>query len=120
VGVVLWEAVLEPSQSAGALAGTIAMVANQHNTQIGIGVTGGMVGARLGWAVRTGTCGGSGTRVAGATAYPAIVITAEGNGAEETVINRRIATDAQYAGEVFANADGTGPVLSCGTLTRTN
>ena len=97
------------------------MVANQHNTQIGIGITGAAPGSRLGWVVRTGSCGGTGTRVAGTTTFPTIVVSAEGSGNAETVINRRIATDAQYSGEVFDTANGAGgQALACGALIRTN
>jgi hypothetical protein len=117
--VLLWEGVLDPAPGAPvSYSGSVAMVANQHDTQIGVGVTGGASGAQLGWAVRTGTCTGTGQRVAAITAYPPIVISAEGSGNASATIRRRVDDDERYVAELFPNTNGSGAVLACGELIR--
>lgn len=100
--------------------GSIALVIGEGRTQMGIGIEGGAADARLGWAIRTGACAATGTRLGPASTYPAIAVGASGHGQAETVLQRRIATDVAYAGELFASADGTGAVLACADLDPRN
>ena len=117
--VILWEGALDAVSGAPvSYGGSVAMAANAHDTQIGIGVNGGSAGTQLGWAMRTGSCSGTGERVAAAGAYPAIVLSSEGSGNATALIRRRIAADEQYAAELFANAGGTGAVLACAQMVR--
>lgn len=87
-----------------------------RETQIGIGVRGGVPESVLGWAVRNGSCNGTGQRIGPASAYPPIEIDSIGEGEAETVIFRRIETDVQYAAEVFDQPDGVGTVQACADL----
>src|SRR5687768_9258645 len=74
VEVLLWEASLVSRAGFSTIGGSVAMVANEFDTQIGIAVTGAQPNARLGWAVRSGQCMGTGTRVSGSIAFPPITI----------------------------------------------
>lgn len=98
------------------IAGTVAMVIGERQTQIGIGVRGGVDGTILGWAVRNGSCRESGDRVGPVTAFPDIEIQEDGDGDAETVIFRRLPADEIYAAEVFGGPGATGTVQACADL----
>ena len=114
--VLLWEGSLATRTGFSTIGGSVAMVANEHDTQIGIGVNGAQPNARLTWAMRTGPCAGAGARVSGASAYPTLTVSAEGEARAETVIRRRVDSTAEYAAEVFGN-DGAA-VLACAQMQR--
>ena len=116
VDVLLWEGTLVSRTGFTTIGGSVAMVANEHDTQVGIGVNGAQPNARLGWAVRTGTCTGTGVRVAGTTAYPALAVDTQGDARAEMVIRRRLDGNVEYASELFANSNGSGAVLACADM----
>jgi hypothetical protein len=119
--IVTLEATLEPADGVvDPVTGSVAMVIGTSQTQIGIGIEGGTIGERLGWAVRNGTCSGSGERVGPVTAFPPIEVGTTGAGESETVLFRRIAISGPYAAEVFANEDATGDVMACADLVRSD
>jgi hypothetical protein len=93
------------------------MVANEHDTQIGIGISA-SAGARLSWAVRSGTCANPGDRLGPNSAFPTISVSDAGDGDAETVIRRRVANATQYSGAVYATADATGQPLACADMIR--
>lgn len=113
-----WTGVLVPTDDApGTLEGSVGLVIGPGQTQVGIGITGGEPGTTLGWRIRNGMCSGDGEPIVPAP-FPAVVITEEGAGALEARIAHRIddAEEGPFAGEVFANADGTGNLLACADL----
>jgi hypothetical protein len=116
-GTFTAEAALQPADGvADPVTGNVAMVIGARQTQIGVSVRGGADGTRLGWAVRNGSCSGTGQRVGPASAFPAIEIEEDGEGEAQTVIFRRIDVDDRYAAEVFDQPDGTGTVQACADL----
>ena len=118
VDVLLWEGELEPvAGSSNAVSGSIAMVANEHDTQIGIGINA-SAGARLGWVVRSGTCANPGDRLGPNSAFPEISVSDAGDGEAETVIRRRVANAAQYAGAVYATVNATDQPIACADMVR--
>lgn len=111
------EAELQPSDGvADPVTGSVAMVIQARQTQIGIGVRGGESGTQLAWSVRNGSCSATGQRIGPASAFPLIDIEEGGEGEAETVIFRRIPEDEPYAAEVFGGPDGTGTVQACADL----
>lgn len=111
------EGALQPADGVvDPITGTVAMVIQARNTQIGIGLRAGQEGEEFGWSVRNGSCNGTGERIGPASAFPPIVIDEDGEGQAETVIVRRIDVDERYAAEVFDQPDGTGPVQACADL----
>jgi hypothetical protein len=115
--IVTLEADLQPADGVtDPFAGTVAMVIEERQTQIGIGVRGALEGTRFGWAVRNGSCSGTGDGIGPASAFPSIEVNEDGDGAAETTLFRRIAIEDVYAAEVFAEPAGTGVVLACADL----
>lgn len=111
-----WEATIEPTTAGGSIAGRAAAVTRPDGSQIGILVEGAEEGVRLGWHVRTGSCGGSGERLGPPTAYPALEF-AEGEEVEvTTVIPDRMASGGTYSVEVRQTPDLQAPVLACGAF----
>lgn len=117
--VVTWEAALVGADGiADPLAGSVAMVIGESQTQIGISVTDAPHAASLAWDVRDGTCAMPGGRVGPASVYAAIAVSDTGNGASETVVFRRIGTAGPYAAFVYDGTPDSGAVLACADLER--
>jgi hypothetical protein len=114
---LLWQAELVATDVDNPLTGSSAMVAGTSLTQVGIGVANAPPQAALGWRVRNGACDEGGDALAPLTSFPPVAIDAEGDGAAEMVLNRRL-SNGTYAAEVFADASGEGLLIACGTLTR--
>lgn len=115
---VIWEADLSlTSEATDVLTGRVLMVANPHNTEIGVYLSG-TPGAGYSWHVRSGTCAGSGTAVGPDFVFPAVTINDEGEGTGLATLNRRV-DRGTYAGVVVAGADGSGPVVACADLVET-
>jgi hypothetical protein len=115
--IVTLEADLLPTEGViDPIAGTVAMVIEERQTQIGIGLRGGLEGSRFGWTVRNGSCSGTGDGIGPMSAFPSIEVDKDGDGVAETTLFRRIAVEGVYAAEVFAEPDGTRTVLACADL----
>ncbi len=118
VEILQWQAPLAAAPDAATpITGSIAMVARELETRIGVGIRDAEPGARLGWHVRSGRCSGSGDAVAPTSVFPVIVVLDDGQGRAEAVVRRRLSGNA-YAGEVFADPDGSRIVLACADLDR--
>jgi hypothetical protein len=114
--VLLWEGVLKPAAGASTtVSGTMAMVANERFTQVGLGIDAGEPGITVGWVVRHGSCDSPGNRVAPPQAFLPLVIGESGEGEREAIVNYRLARGG-YAGQVSAASDGSGEILGCADL----
>lgn len=102
----------------GVVGGGVAMVAGVRDTQIGVSVLGWPAGARLGWAVRNGTCTGSGSLIGPGSTFAPIPIGDEGDGELTIVLHRRVDTDTEYVTELFEAEDRSGQPLTCAPLVR--
>lgn len=118
VPVILWEGNLEGQlPDVGAVSASVAMVANEFTTQIGIGIQAGDQGVSLRWVVRQGACGASGLAVVDESTFGPLTSDASGEASSELVVNRRLDTRATYSAEIALNQ---GDVVACGELERLN
>jgi hypothetical protein len=116
VPVITWQGALEPSSSAGVpITGSVAMVANQFSTQMGIGVSAGPENTTLRWVVRSGSCSSPGNPVAGEELFPSLNLNDSGAGQVDFVLNRRINVSGTFATQVL---DPSGQLLGCANLSR--
>lgn len=117
--VLFWEGtfVAVPPDEAG-ITGSAVMVSNPHNTEAGVFLSG-LSGTTLSWLIRTGTCEGSGERVAGQAAFPPVLLPTIGEGTGIAVLNFRIEAGT-YSIDLFAGANAEGAAIACADLIRTD
>jgi hypothetical protein len=117
VEVLTWNGTLIAADGiVDGMAGSIAMVIGEGQTQVGVSVRLAPAGERFGWVLRESGCAVPGSRVGPANVFPSIAVNDQGEGAAETVLFRRIAAAGPYAVTIHENEDGTGAVLACGDL----
>lgn len=97
--------------------GSMAVIVQRQETILSIGLEGALEGETFGWMVRTGRCDGAGEPVV-STSLPPLTVSEEGTASMDVIMQRRLDGNVSYAGEVFANPDGTGTVLACADLGR--
>jgi len=116
--VVLWEVQMEGEvDGVGAVTASVAMVANDFVTQIGIGVQGGGAGIPLAWSVRQGTCEDPGSLVVDESLFEVLELDSEGAAAAELLVNRRVDIRAAYSAAI---SHPGGETLACRQLERLN
>jgi hypothetical protein len=120
--VIIWEADLVPDGSASSvfLAGQAAMVANQIDTQIGIGISLLEAGVSSRWRVRQGSCDTPGQPVATDDVFPPLLPNSEGDATADVRIFQRVPPERSYMAEVFLVEAGSEDRLACGELIRGN
>jgi hypothetical protein len=118
--VVVWEADLVPDGDASSvfLTGQAAMVANQIDSQLGIGVSLLEAGISAGWRIRQGSCGAPGQPVAADNVFPPLVPNSEGDATADIRIFQRVPPERSYMAEVFLVDAGTEDRLACGEMIR--
>lgn len=111
---LLWEGDLEPVPGASTpVAGSMAMVADEFNTQIGVGLEDAPADEELGWLVSTGSCDSVGERVGPAASFPPLSVDDEGTAEMETAVTGRLESDGSYVGQITGESDGSGEPLAC-------
>lgn len=114
---IIWEGTLQSTAEAPSpFVGTIAMVAEQQITRLGIGIEGGTDSAEWGWQLLLGTCPDADGFVAPEASFPPLQLDESGSAEAETVLQRRLPRAVDRAVKVFENPDATGAVLACGNL----
>jgi hypothetical protein len=114
--VLGWQGQLEPTGTSDlVLSGSVAMVANQFSTQVGIGVTAGPENTAFRWVVRAGSCQTPGSPLASEDLFPILELDDAGRGRAEFVLNQRISVTGTFTAQVLSTS---GQVVACGNLTR--
>jgi hypothetical protein len=114
-GTLFWQSsIRSPLGSELPLEGSVAMVANTGNTQIGIGVR--FVGldaqssaTSFAWLVFEGNCISPGDPVVAPSLFPALTPDSEGEAEAELVVNRRLDGARPYAVRVQRATGSGGP-----------
>jgi hypothetical protein len=122
LSAVTWEGSLQPAPGAAMLiTGDVYMVANPYHSEAAM-VLHASVESDISWIVRSGSCDGTGSPIAAPEAFEPFEDTAEGPTAI-IVLNRRINVRSSYAAELRSGSGGSGgsgTVLSCADMIRTN
>lgn len=120
--VILWEADLVPEGGGASifLVGQAAMVANQIDSQIGIGISVLDSGVSPRWRVRQGSCQSPGQAVATDEFFPTLLPNSEGDANAEIRIFQRLPPERSYMAEVFLVEGGSESRMACGEMARAN
>lgn len=123
----LWEGDLAPTGAELVLAGSIAAVSGEFDTQASIQVTGGEAGDRWIWRFREGTCDEPGPIVGSEILYPVLEATEETvpdapgtviRAAASVLLDATLDETGDYHGTVAAEAEPD-ESLACGSLELT-
>lgn len=113
---LVWEGSLQPLEDAPfPVTGSVAMVAGQVNTQLGIGAVGAEPGTVLRWSVHHGDCSTRGEPLADAALFPPIDVDTSGEGDSELVLAGRVPASQTY-GAWVAPPDAADAPVACGVL----
>jgi hypothetical protein len=118
---ILWQGSLEPVGGGTLfLSGSVAMVANDASTQIGIGVDLLDAGVTVNWVIREGSCTAPGVPVASPDAFPSLTTSDSGRAEVEVRFFQRINTLRDYIAQLSTSEGGPPTLLACGSLERRN
>jgi hypothetical protein len=112
---LFWSGSLVAAPSAAAhVAGRVEMVANIRDTHAGA-IVSGEPELVLSWSVRTGSCHGTGNRLAPPSTFAPIEVSESGEALATAIINYRVGPGS-YAAEIFSGPDATGDIIACADL----
>lgn len=112
-----WDAELTP-QGGSSVRGTVTAKSGVGGTTSTIQIRGAMAGATHPWHIHRGDCGSNGAIVGEASAYPPLVVGADGLASATASIGPDIDTaqDDDYYVNVHASPQNMASIIACGEL----
>jgi hypothetical protein len=111
----IWETQLIPATSHPGLAGQAAAVSDRSGTDLGIGISGAVVGAQHLWSLRLGGCALPGQQVGADSDYPVLVVSDSATASAETQLGPQLIRSGAYHVAVRVSAADT-TRIACGDL----
>lgn len=109
-----WRATLNAVGGSG-ITGMAAGTSGNEITHVTINVMGAQAGARLPWHVHEGQCGDASAPIVGpASAYPPLVVGANGRATGQAHLNLQLNEAKSYIVNVHASPTNLGTIVSCG------
>jgi len=115
---ILWQGDLIAASEELPIQGMISVLAQSFQTQMAVSVDGAETDSILGWAVRSGTCEGSGDPLGPPEAFPPIEIDEEGEGLSNALFQGRLNTTLPLSGVVLSDVSTSPEILACADLER--
>ncbi|TVP74659.1 MAG: hypothetical protein EA352_10285 [Gemmatimonadales bacterium] len=114
---IIWEGQVQSTPAAeDPFTASVAMVAEQQITRLGIGMEAAPPDRSWGWRLFSGTCAAPGDGLVPASAFPPIVTGENGQAESDMIIQRRLPRGGTYVVQVFEQPDASGEVKGCGEL----
>jgi hypothetical protein len=115
--VLVWEGDLTPDPESGlSVTGQVAMVSQEFDTVMGIGITLLEEPRTLNWRIREGHCGSPGDPIVDPSAFPALVPNDQGEAIAQLTAAGRATSTTEYMAEVLLIDDGLETRVACASL----
>lgn len=111
-----WTAEIAGQGSAASLTGTAVARVIAGTTTTTVNIRGATPGARIPWHVHTGNCGTGGPIYGPATAYPTIVVGADGTGTASAQIQLQLNEAERYHVNLHESPTNMPTIIACGQL----
>ena len=109
-----WNGTLNAVGGSG-VTGTASGTSANDMTHVSVAVSGAQAGARLPWHVHEGKCGDASPPIVGpASAYPPLVVGANGRATAQAHLNLELNEAKSYIVNVHASPTNLGTIVSCG------
>ena len=111
-----WRADLTGQGPGAGITGTVVARVIAGTTTTTVNVRGGTAGARIPWHIHTGNCGTGGPIYGQPTAYPVIVIGADGTGTASAQIQLQLNEAERYHVNLHESPTNMATIIACGQL----
>jgi hypothetical protein len=109
-----WKGTLNPVGGSG-ISGTATGTTGNDMTHVTVNISGGQAGATLPWHVHEGKCTEASAPVVGPmTAYPPLVVGADGRATAEATLSLKLNEAKDYIINVHASPTNLGTIVACG------
>lgn len=99
---------------------TTASLLSAGGTRVNVTLTGGSMGGRHPWRVRTGACGSGGEVIGDPEAYPPMEPNARGNASATATIGVDLDPDSEYHVTLHTSPEDLDTIVGCGELQGTS
>lgn len=110
-----WSGTLEP-QNDTRIRGSVEAQSAAATTGVSLTIAGAASGARHPWHIHRGTCGSGGPIVGDASAYPVLMVRADGVASASADLDVALSEDGSYYVNVHRSPQDLGTIVACGPL----